>query len=91
VQSGDLKAVRFALEQKPDINSASRLGETALHLVIKAGKDRCAIARELIKAEADPNREDKFKMTPLDQAIEQADTALADCLRALRPMRSSSK
>ena len=78
VRNQDQQQVRTLLNQKADVNARAGDGSTAL--LWAAHWNDIETADRLIRAGADPNTANDFRMTPLSEACTNASAALVDLL-----------
>jgi ankyrin repeat protein len=78
VQNQDEQQVRTLLNQRIDVNARSSDGSTAL--LWAAHWNALEMAVSLIRAGADPNTANDFRMTPLSQACTNGSAAFVDLL-----------
>ncbi|GAB5442216.1 MAG: hypothetical protein Fues2KO_25650 [Fuerstiella sp.] len=89
-------AVRLLLDHGADVNQDAVVGTTALHAVAMGGSSRGQAdvaayrrtAEILIAAGADVNRQTDKGRTPLDEAVDNGNTAVAEVLQQHGAMRS---
>jgi ankyrin repeat protein len=78
VRNQDDRQVRTLLNQRPDVNA--RLGDGSTALLWAAHWNALEIAGMLIRAGADPNAANDFRMTPLSQACTNGSAAFVELL-----------
>lgn len=78
VKSGDLPAVRKALQERRNPNEAELDGSTALHWGVQ--ENRPDIVQALIAAGANVNAENHFRITPLAVALTSGNAAITEQL-----------
>ena len=81
MKNQDLQRVRTLLDQHADVNVRSEDGSTAL--LWAAHWNDLQAAELLVRAGADANAANDFRMTPLSQACTNGSAALVNVLRAL--------
>ena len=78
-ETGDVKALRAALDQRTDINSRDEAGRTALLLATLHGQTKAVST--LLAHGADPNAADSDGMTPLQAATNGGKPAIIKALK----------
>lgn len=78
IHAGDLDQLKRHLYWGTDITQVDRQGDRPLHVAARHG--RVVIARELLKAGADPNARNKTGETPTQIALIEGKTQLAEVL-----------
>ena len=79
VKSRAQACLRRLLSSDADVNAVNHMDETPLFVSCKLGFH--GVSRTLLRAGADPEKENKFATTPLDEATSNGSSSLVDLLR----------
>ena len=79
VMSRAQACLRRLLSSDADVNAVNHMDETPLFVTCKLGFH--GVSRTLLRAGADPDKENKFGTTPLDEASSNGSSTLVDLLR----------
>lgn len=79
VKSRAQACLRRLLSSDADVNAVNHMDETPLFVACKFGFH--GVSRTLLRAGADPEKENKFATAPLDEAASNGSSSLVDLLR----------